>query len=199
MLKLPPLGRLLDALLLFPELLLRDELPELPLLEPLLKLDFGGLTIVGRLLDPPPLRDELLREALLEPLGVATLGIDGFPELMLLGRSPPPLRETLGELPLLRRLFNAELILPPFDPGLLLCDAELEPTRPPRLDGDGPELPPGRGPLNDPALPSEGWLPDGLLLPSKDGRGRLSNPLDRDGVGLPEPDPRLRSPLRTSG
>ena len=198
MLKLPPLGRLLAGLLPL-ELLLPDELPELPLLEPLLKLAFGGVTALGRLLNPPLLREGLLRETLLAPLGGAPFGIDGLPELMLLGRSPPPLRETLGGVPPLCRLFNAELMLPPFGPGPLLCDAELEPPRPPRLDGDGPKLPPGRGPPNDPDLPPEGWLPDGRLLPSKDGRGRLSNPPDRDGSGLPKPDPRLWSPLRTSG
>lgn len=93
MLKLPPLERLLDGLLLR-ELLLRDELAEL--LRPLLELDFGGLMMRGRLLDPPLLLlalllDEVLREALLE-LRLRCRLLSALPRL-------PPLERLLDALP----------------------------------------------------------------------------------------------------
>ncbi len=193
---LPPLDRLLEALLL--EVPPRDEFAELLLGAPLLKLDFGGLIMIGPLLDLPLLREELLREILLEPLGGVPFWNVGFPELIWPVRSELPLRETLLEPLPLRRLFSVAPKLPSLGL-LLLCGAEPEPPRFSRPDGDGPKLLPERGVLNSPALPPEGWPPDGLLLPSKDGRGRFSNPLGLDGGWLLEPDPRLKSPLRISG
>ena len=98
LLRLPPLDRLLDALLLFGilllELLLRAELLELPLLRPLLKLDFGGLMMLGRLLEPPLLLLALLR--------------DGVFELRLGCR----LLSALPRLPLVERLLDAPLLFP---------------------------------------------------------------------------------------
>ncbi len=154
MLKLPPLDRLLDALLLL-ELLLRDELPKL-LLRPLLELDFGGLMMLGRLLDPPLLllallRDEVLREALLE-LRLRCRLLSAPPRL-------PPIGRLLDALPLLLELLRDELpegrllnplVKPDFGVVMLGRLLELPPLRMELLE----LLPP-----TDPCLPVGcGWI-----------------------------------------